>query len=133
MARRSHRTVLCLVALTLALSGCATVLNNKDPEVEIISDPPAAEVYVDGNYYGRAPVRVDMTVRNDHVVVLRKEGYYDRTEQVTRFVGFGWIVLDILTGLVPLIIDMATGDWNMLETETLVVAMEKTEGASAEE
>ena len=64
---------------------------------------------------------------------MRKEGYYDRTEQVTRFVGFGWIVLDILTGLVPLIIDMATGDWNMLETETLVVAMEKTEGASAEE
>ena len=33
------------------------------------------------------------------------------------------IVLDVLTGLVPIIIDLATGDWFMLDTEEVNVAL----------
>ena len=124
-------TALALVSAS-TLSGCATVLNNKDPAVKIISDPPA-KVYVDGNYYGQTPVQVDMSIHNDHVVVLKRDGYHDRTERITSFVGLGWFILDFMSGIWPIIIDAATGDWNMLETESVHIIMEKIDDSPGEQ
>ena len=109
--------------LIVLLSGCATLFNNKTPAVDLASTPAGAEVYVDGYYVGTTPVQVNLTVREDHVVEFRKEGHDTRTYRISRFVGFGWIVLDVLTGLVPIIIDLATGDWFMLDTEEVNVAL----------
>ena len=44
---------------------------------------------------------------------------------MSRSVGIGWVILDILGGLVPLIVDTATGDWFMLDTEHVNVIMAK--------
>lgn len=84
---------------------------------------PGPEVYVDGYYVGTTPVQVNLTVREDHVVEFRKAGHDTRTYRISRFVGFGWIVLDFVAGLVPLIIDLATGDWYMLDTEEVNVTL----------
>jgi hypothetical protein len=114
---------LSVLALFL-FTGCASLFNNKTPSVDIASDPGDAEVYVDGHYVGTTPVAVDMSIRKEHVITFRKEGYKDKSFQVSRFVGFGWIVLDVLGGLVPIIVDAATGDWFMLDTESVNVVLQ---------
>lgn len=114
--------VVALVAIS-ALSGCATLFNDKTPSVDVASNPEGAEVYVNGNYVGETPVRVDLSVRKEHTITFRKDGFKEKTYQVSRSVGIGWVILDILGGLAPLIVDAATGDWFMLDTEYVNVIM----------
>ena len=59
----------------------------------------------------------------EHTIAFRKDGYKERTYQVSRSVGIGWVILDILGGLAPLIVDAATGDWFMLDTDHVNVIM----------
>ncbi len=115
------------MVVAVTLTGCATMFNNKTPSVDLLTQPAGAEVYVDGYYVGTTPVQVNLTVREDHVVEFRKEGHDTRTYRISRFVGFGWIVLDFVAGLVPLIIDLATGDWYMLDTEEVNVTLPQKE------
>lgn len=48
-------------------------------------------------------------------IEFRKDGYKPKVFNVTNHVGAGWIVLDVLSGLVPVIIDAATGSWYELD------------------
>ena len=66
---------------------------------------------------------VDLSIRREHTITFRKDGYKDKSYQVSRSVGFGWIVLDVLGGLVGIIVDAATGDWFMLDTDHVNVIM----------
>ncbi len=116
-----------LLILVVALTGCATLFNDKTPSVGMRSNLDAAEVYVNGSYVGEAPIEVDLSIRKDHTILFRKEGYRDKTYRVTRSAGLGWIVLDILGGLVPLIVDAATGDWFMLDTDEVNVVLQPSD------
>ena len=120
--RHFWTAVVALVALA-AVSGCATLFNDKTPSVDVASNPEGASVYVNGYYVGDTPISVDLSVRKEHTISFRKEGYKERTYQVSRSVGVGWVILDILSGLAPLIVDAATGDWFMLDTEHVNVIM----------
>jgi len=40
-------------------------------------------------------------------------------------VGAGWVILDILGGLIPVIVDAATGDWHYLDQTNVNAALEK--------
>ena len=37
----------------------------------------------------------------------------------------GWIILDILFGFWPIIIDAATGDWKTVDTDVVMVNLEE--------
>lgn len=65
---------------------------------------------------------MDLSIRREHTILFRKEGYRDKTYRVTRSAGVGWVILDILGGLAPLIVDAATGDW--LDTDDVNVVMQ---------
>ena len=112
-----------VLAVIVSLSGCATLFNDKTPSVDVASNPVGASVYVNGNYIGETPVSVDLSVRKEHSITFRKDGYTERTYQVSRSVGIGWVILDVIGGLVPLIVDAATGDWFMLDTDHVSVIM----------
>jgi hypothetical protein len=50
---------------------------------------------------------------------------------VNASVGAGWVIIDILGGLLPVIIDAATGDWYSLDQDHVNAALEKQQGAGA--
>ena len=114
--------VLVLIACA-ALSNCATVFNDREPLVDIDSQPAGADVYVDGEYLGTTPVQVELSVHREHTIVFRKDGFDDRTFRLSNEVGALWIVLDVVTGLIPLIVDAATGNWLELGDETVDVVL----------
>jgi hypothetical protein len=51
--------------------------------VSISSDPPLAEVYLDGAYRGMTPLEIPDVQPEVHVVTVKKSGYYDYTTQLT--------------------------------------------------
>lgn len=115
-----------LAASTLALStGCATILKGKYQSLSVMSDPADARVTINGSLVGKTPLVTRVNGTKEQVVEVSKEGYSTRSLVITTSVGAGWIIADVLCGLIPLIVDAATGDWNSLDNSNVSVALDK--------
>ncbi len=124
MKRLTLTKCVVLSAVALAVLGCATILNDTSPPVRIGSEPAGADVYVDGNLLGRTPAVIELSTKSSHTVVFRKEGYADRTYLLQTHTGALWVILDVLSGLVPIVIDLVTGDWQELNEDNINVVLE---------
>ncbi len=108
----------------LSLSvGCATILASKTQSLPITSNVDATEVYIDGVKRGTTPLTLELDPRRSYTIVFKKEGLEDKVFEVRNQVGAGWVILDILLGLIPVIVDASTGAWSSLEPESVAVAM----------
>lgn len=106
------RTQWLVMTAALALSGCAALFGSKDKDFDFNSNPVGATVTVDGQPAGTTPVRVHLSNLKEHVIVYHRDGYHDATCTLPRGTGAGWVVLDVLGGLVPIVIDAATNNWS---------------------
>lgn len=107
-------TVLVPLASALAISGCATLFGSHTAEFDFTSEPAGAEVLIDGQPAGHTPLEVKLSNHKSLVVTFRKDGYEDITCRLDTKVGAGWVVLDVLGALVPVVVDGATGNWAQL-------------------
>lgn len=99
------------LSLLAGLSACASVIGTKSKDFDFNSNPVGATITVDGNPGGTTPVKIHLSNLKEHVIVFHKEGYQDATCTLSKGTGGGWVILDVLTGLVPIIIDAATNNW----------------------
>lgn len=113
VVRQRFVLVLSLIGLLL-LSSCALLFKGEDDTVDFNTEPAGAEVFIDGVSYGTTPVSVQLKASETYTVSLRYQDQ-ERTIMIQNQVGALWVVLDILGGLVPLIVDAATGAWYELE------------------
>lgn len=113
------------VAFFLLTSSCATLFKGTSNRVDFSSDPQGAKIYVNGNYMGDTPIRLKLESKRTYNIEFRKEGYQTKTVNITNHVGGGWIVLDILAGLLPVVIDAATGAWYELDQKNVNAILEK--------
>ena len=120
-----------LPLLFVPVAGCATLFASKSTVVPMNSDPNGAEVYIDGVRRGTTPTSLDLNHKQDYTVVFKREGHRDATCQIDRSVGAGWVVLDILGGLLPVIIDAATGAWHGLKVKNCSLNLTAGELAGA--
>ncbi len=104
-----------LLLVILLVPGCATVMHGSTEGVYFTSDPDKAKVYIDGQLMGSTPVQLQLVSKNTHTVEFRKAGYETKSVVLTNSVGGGWVVLDILCAVVPLVVDAATGCWWTLD------------------
>jgi len=118
-------SVLMVLGVFWGLSGCATILAGKQANVSFSADPEGASVYVNGSLMGKTPVQLKLENNKDYTIEFREEGYQSKTVFLNKGIGAGWIILDVVFGLVPVIVDAATGDWNFLTTDNVKVALEK--------
>ena len=72
------------VALLVGLSGCATLFTGSYENVIIRSEPPGADVTIDGSYKGVTPVTAALKRDNDHNISLHRNGFADQTFRLTR-------------------------------------------------
>ncbi len=118
--------ILTLIAgLILSLTGCATVFKGNIAEVPARTDPEGAKVYVNGEYYGVTPVKLKLDVTESYTIEFRKEGYKPVTRQIHNKVGAGWVVLDVVCGLVPVVVDALTGSWYKLDQSHVSAVLER--------
>lgn len=108
--------------LATALSGCATLFKGDTQTIPVTADIEGAEVLVDGVSYGKAPVQLRLKTNKSYTITVRAEGK-ERTVILNNQIGALWIVLDVVSGLVPVIIDAATGAWYELNPGQVVVTL----------
>jgi hypothetical protein len=108
-----------LVATIPLFSGCATLLAPKTHPLSLASEPQGAQVIVNGVDMGMTPLKLELKADQNFTIEFRKEGYETQTHIVNSQVGAGWVILDVLFGLVPVIVDASTGAWNKLDQESV--------------
>ncbi len=110
------KSILAAVFCVVGLTGCATLFKSDHQPVCFDSQPQGAEVYVNGASYGRTPLSLDFSNKKALTVTFKKEGYEDKTCIIDTKLAAGWVVLDVLGGFIPVLIDATTENWYSLET-----------------
>lgn len=95
------------VLLMLTLSSCGTIFSGTSGVVTFTSNPSGAKVSVDGMYIGVTPVTTSLKTNNDHIVIIKLDGYQDATAMVTR--GFNGVSILNLLSPVCWIVDIVAG------------------------
>jgi hypothetical protein len=117
--------LLVFAFIAFVLAGCATLFNDKAPAVSFMSEPSTAQVFVNGVQMGETPCTFKLETDKEYTIEFRKDGYQTKTYFLTNEVGAVWIVLDILGGFIPIIVDAVTGDWYELSQEYVSVSLEQ--------
>ena len=117
--------IVACVLISLYLSSCATLFKGTTDEVRFDSVPQRAQVFINGTFMGETPISFKLECKKTYVIEFRKEGYSPRTYNITNHVGAGWIILDVLAGLVGVIVDAATGAWYSLDQKNVDAVLEK--------
>lgn len=111
------------------VAGCGALFNSGPAQVTFNSSPAGATVWVDGSPRGNTPVVLHLDKNTSHTVVFKMDGYQDVARSLSKKVSAGYVVLDVLGGLIPVIIDAATGSWYTLSTNSINVSMAENDQA----
>lgn len=116
--------------LCLSLGSCAAVFKGSSSKIDLNSKPQGAKVYVNGKLMGETPLKLKLESKLTYTIEFRKEGYPAKTVNVKNHVNGGWILLDVLWGLVPVIldaviIDVTTGSLYELNEKSINAILEK--------
>lgn len=125
-----ERILAWAVATGCALGGvgCATVVSGGggNQKVKIVSEPPGAEVTVDGQFAGPAPVEVLLERKSAHIVELAATGY-EPTRLAVNSKFNPWVIGNVVFGgLVGVVVDVATGATYHLSPDELTVPLRPT-------
>lgn len=116
-----------LVTLAIVFSGCAALFKGTSESVEFTSQPSGASVYVNGVLKGKAPLQLRLETKRAYDIEFRLPGHESVSATVTNRIGAGWVVLDILGGFLPVIIDAATGSWYSFDQNHINGVLESRE------
>lgn len=117
-----------LAAIVFASSGtgCATIATGGGGRqtVKVVSEPPGANVIVDGVSVGPAPVDLVLSRKSEHFVVLQSPGYEPALLTIrSRF--NPWVVGNIVVGgLIGVVVDVVTDATWKLSPDALNVQLQ---------
>jgi hypothetical protein len=115
--------VAALLAVTY-LSGCGVIIHGTRQQVAANSTPAAAKVTTSpstGEY--QTPITLSLERKKSYTVRFERDGYSPATVEIRNGLSIPIVVIDVLLGLVPLVIDAATGAWYKLTPGTALVVM----------
>jgi hypothetical protein len=123
-----HARVASLAILLTGLSGCGLILGGGSRQTIPVQASPAdtkvSTTPESGDY--TAPTTLDLKRNTDYTLRFAKDGYSPATVQLQSHVRAGYVVADVLlTGLIGVVVDAATGGWSKLTPETASVSMTK--------
>lgn len=127
-----RRRAMMVPVLALGLSACGALFNGGPANVALNSNPAGAEVWIDGANRGVTPTTLQLAKGQNHTVTFRKAGFADTTYEITREVSATYVVLDVLGGILPVIVDAATGSWYVLSTDEVHVQLAEQPVASGQ-
>ncbi len=128
---RTTSSIAAMAVLTLlvpAMSGCGLILGGGSREtIQVQASPADAKVTTSpstGDF--TAPTTLNLERKTNYVLTFQKDGYTQATTQIESHVRTGYVVADVLlTGLIGVVVDAATGGWSKLTPETANVTLTK--------
>jgi S1-C subfamily serine protease len=124
MARRS---TLLLLPLLMLLSGCASTLNKGRASFELLSEPPGAAVFVNGQERGATPYRYFyLPADGEEVKIeLRKDGYQSRGLDLRPRMANGVLFVDAMLFQLPYAVDRNSPDLYRIPVKEHTVVLRK--------
>lgn len=122
---RKTKNMIILTFIFLFSIRCATIFKGNSNKVDFNSNPQGAQIYINGKYMGETPIRLKLESKRTYNIEFKKEGYKNKVFNIQNHVGAGWIILDVIGGLIPVIVDAATGAWYELDKEYVNVMLER--------
>ena len=122
-------TTSLLLASTVLLSSCSTIIQGSKQSITIQSLTPDAKILVNGDEVGKDIVVTKLKRNRSHTIMVKKEGYESKTASLEKQTQAGYVVVDILLGLtgyglIFIIVDAATGSWNHFEKDKVVLELD---------
>jgi hypothetical protein len=117
---KNRFSVFLVILCSLYLTSCATLFKGSSEEINFNSNPTGAEVWIDGKMMGHTPYNLNLITKKIYIIEFKFNGQ-TKTVNLNNHVGAGWVVLDVLAGLVPIIIDAVTGAWYGLDQKNVNV------------
>jgi hypothetical protein len=117
-----------IVAASVTAAACGAIFNSGPARVNFTSTPDTSEVWIDGIRRGTTPVFLELEKKKDHTVTFKKAGYQDMTNPIPKSIKGVYVVFDVLGGLLPVIIDAATGSWYVLSTDHVHGTLQRMSG-----
>jgi hypothetical protein len=125
----------CVSALfiyMLLTSGCATIIQGTTQEVGRTTDPPEANLCVDGRENYKSPAKITMKRKDDHIVEVTKEGFEKENINIKSVIS-GVVAGNLLLGgLIGIGVDALSGGANRLEPENINVRLRSSTDAGKE-
>ena len=118
-----------------ALTGCGTILHGPRQAVPVQSDPPGATVHASPATGGTVttPGTLDLERKNSYLLTFTSPGYSPATVSLHNNIGTGTVIADVLlTGLIGVVVDAATGSWYGLVPENVTATLTRTTGTGPE-
>jgi len=116
-----------VVILMLSLSGCATILKDKETRMPINSDPQGADVFLGRGRHairaGRTPTVLTLDNKRSSWITLRKEGYEEGVYAAKPHINNGWMIASFLCAIGPAIVDLATMSAQSFKEKEITVTL----------
>ena len=128
MTRSYMKRMPVVIAAGMLAAGCGALFNSGPARVNFTSTPDSSEVWVDGVRRGTTPIFLELEKKKDHTVTFKKAGFQDMTNPIPRSIKGVYVVFDVLGGLLPVIVDAATGSWYVLSTDHVHGVLQRMSG-----
>lgn len=120
-----NKIILIIIILFFFIySGCATIFVGSKQSIEFISEPTGAKIIVNGIEEGTTPAAISLKRGNEYNVEFTKDGFFSKSVRVTYSLNVGWLILDIVCGLVGVAVDGLTRNWNGFDITSYKVTLE---------
>jgi hypothetical protein len=109
--------------LATMCAGCATIMSGGPDRIPVATNPPGASVFVDGVLVGQTPLIVRVDPRfNLGNVRLEKPGFVPINIRRYKSIN-GWFWTNICWAVFPMIVDLATGEWESFDDTPIALGM----------
>jgi hypothetical protein len=121
-----YRSYLALVTM-LGAMGCGAIFNGTRQTITANSSPDQTTIKIEpGGTSYTTPASLSLERKNNYNLTFSKDGYQPATFEIRKSMNGGILILDILSGLVGVIVDAATGGWYNLSPENATVTLTRT-------
>lgn len=113
-----------LIIFTVFLSfSCATLFNGADQQINITSQPINAQIFVDEIEWGKTPMIVTLSRKDNHIIRIEIEGYEPTIVPLKRKTSNWFMGNCLFGGLIGMGIDALTGGMYILQPEEVNTTM----------
>jgi len=108
--------------------GCATIMSGGPDHIPIATNPPGASVFVDGVLVGQTPTVVVIDPKaNLGNIRIEEQGFMPINIRRYKSIN-GWFWANICWAVFPMIVDLATGEYESFDDTPIALGMTPTGG-----
>jgi hypothetical protein len=113
---------LVLMLATAAMTqGCATVIKGSSQSIPVSSDPPAADIVLDGKIVGQTPKTLALKRDSNYLITVQKTGFEQQSVPIVKNIGGAVWGNALVGGLIGWGVDAASGaQYNLLPSSVSV-------------